>query len=68
MFHIRHEIGDMVWVETTEYSASRARITGFHNDGYYVKFIDKTREQGDTESYPVMSRSVKPIDYIGLEK
>lgn len=68
MFHIRLNVGDMVWVETTEYSASRARITGTHTDGYYVNFIDKTSEQEPCHDYPVMSRKVKPIDYIGLEK
>jgi hypothetical protein len=68
MFHIRHEIGDTVWVETGEYSASRATITGIHNDGYYVHFIDKTRYQDEDHHFPVLSKSVRPLDYIGWEK
>ena len=68
MLHIRHDIGDMVWVETTDYSASRARVTGITTDGYYVSFIDKTNDQEPCDSYPVMSKKVKPIPYIGLEK
>lgn len=63
-----YKIGDLVWVQTTEYSASRAEITGLHSDGYYVKFMDKTNDQPYTESYPVMERSVQPIDYVGWEK
>ena len=68
MFHIRHDIGDMVWVETGEYSASRARITGIHTDGYYVNFIDKTSYQDDNHNFPVLARAVRPLDYIGWEK
>jgi hypothetical protein len=68
MFHIKHDIGDRVWVETGEYSASRATIVGIHVDGYYVNFIDKTSDQEDNHSFPVLSRQVKAIDYIGSEK
>ena len=68
MFHIRKDIGDMVWVETGEYSASRAIIVGYHNDGYYVNFIDRSGDQEEDHKFPVLSRQIKPIDYIGCEK
>lgn len=63
-----HDIGDMVWVKTTSYSASKARITGVHQDGYYVKFIDKTIYQEEIDNFPVLKSMVCPIDYIGLYK
>lgn len=68
MFHIRHEIGDTVWVETGEYSASHATIVGHHNDGYYVRFIHRTIYQDANHSFPVLSKYVKPIDYMGWDK
>jgi hypothetical protein len=61
-------VGDMVWVETGTYSASKARIMGIHDDGYYVKFIDKTIYQEEVDNFPVLKTMVRPIDYIGLYK
>jgi hypothetical protein len=63
-----YTIGDTVWVETSLYSASRAKIVGIHTDGYYVNFIDKTISQDTDHSFPVLTRNIKPIDYIGSEK
>ena len=59
---------DIVWVKTTEYSASRAVIVGTHDDGYYVRFIDKTFDQDGDHRFPVLKRQVCPLDYIGWEK
>lgn len=68
MSYNKHTVGDIVWVETGLYSASRAKIVGIHSHGYYVNFIDKTIFQNDDHAFPVLTRSVKPIDYIGSEK
>jgi hypothetical protein len=60
--------GDMVWVKTTEYSASRAIVLDYHEDGYYVRFMDKTLDQNENHRYPVLKKQVCPLDYIGWEK
>lgn len=65
---MKFDIGDKVWVQTTDYCASRAYITGVHQDGYYVSFVDKTSDQESTAIFPVLERQVRPLDYIGWEK
>lgn len=60
--------GDIVWIKTTEYCASRAIIVGKHSDGYYVNFIDRTSDQDENHRYPVLEKQVQHLDYIGWEK
>lgn len=65
------EIGDIVWVETSEHSASRARINHINGDSYYVYFIDHTNHQHNgegTQGVPVLKRQIQPLDYIGWHK
>lgn len=68
---IIYQIGDTVWVETSAYSASRAKITFINGDSYYVQFIDRTNRQCNdinSNGVPVLKRQIQPIDYIGWEK
>jgi len=63
-----YDLGTKVWVKTTRYCASRAIITGYSTDGYYVSFIDRTNDQEEVEKFPVLREQVVPIEYVGWEK
>jgi hypothetical protein len=67
----KFEIGDLVWVETSDHSASRAIINYIEGDSYYVHFIDYTNRQHNgegTKGVPILTKKIQPIDYIGWEK
>lgn len=64
-------IGDKVWVETSEHSASRATINHINGNCYYVYFIDHSNRQHSGEGtmgVPILEHKIQPIDYIGWDK
>lgn len=68
---MHYQIGDIVWIETSAYSASKARINCIKGDSYYVHFIDRSGRQHidiDSQGVPVLKKQIQPIDYIGWEK
>ena len=66
-----YQIGDIVWIETSAYSASRAKINYIQGDSYYVHFIDRTSRQHNdinSQGIPVLKKQIQPLDYIGWQK